>query len=87
LLAFLRPGHEGLAAGRGAPPLLLLDDVMSELDGPRRARLVELLRGGGQSVITATELAHVPGADDPGVERVAIAEGRVLQTARERLAG
>ena len=38
-----------------------------------------MLRGGGQSVVTATELGHVPGADEPGVERVAIGEGRVLQ--------
>ena len=56
---------------------MLLDDVMSELDMPRRARLVDLLRERGQSVITTTELGHVPGADEPGVERVAIAEGRV----------
>jgi DNA replication and repair protein RecF len=81
LLALLLAEREELAAERGAPPLLLLDDVMSELDGTRRARLVDVLRAGGQSVITATELAHVPGADDPGTERVAIAEGRVLQDA------
>ena len=88
LLALLLAEREELAAERGAPPLLLLDDVMSELDSPRRGRLVEVLRAGGQSVITATELAHVPGAEDPGVERVAIADGRVLQEAGdERLAG
>jgi DNA replication and repair protein RecF len=34
---------------RGRAALLLLDDVMSELDAPRRARLVELLVAGGQS--------------------------------------
>jgi DNA replication and repair protein RecF len=88
LLALLLSEREELAAERGAPPLLLLDDVMSELDSARRGRLVEVLRAGGQSVITATELAHVPGAEDPGVERVAIADGRVLQEAgEERLAG
>ena len=81
LLALLLAEREELAAERGAPPLLLLDDVMSELDGTRRARLVDVLRAGGQSLITATELGHVPGADDPGVERVAIADGRVLQQA------
>jgi hypothetical protein len=54
---------------------------MSELDAARRSRLVDVLLAGGQSVVTATELAHVPGAEDPGVERVAIAEGRVLQAA------
>jgi DNA replication and repair protein RecF len=86
LLALLLAEREELAAERGAPPLLLLDDVMSELDGPRRARLVEVLRAGGQSVVTATELGHVPGAEEPGVERVAIAEGRVLQAAQERAA-
>jgi DNA replication and repair protein RecF len=85
LLALLLAEREELAAERGAPPLLLLDDVMSELDGARRARLVDVLRAGGQSVVTATELGHVPGADEPGVERVAIAEGRVLQAAESRM--
>ena len=86
LLALLLAEREELAAERGAPPLLLLDDVMSELDATRRTRLVEVLRASGQSVVTATELGHVPGADEPGVERVAIAEGRVLQAADERAA-
>jgi DNA replication and repair protein RecF len=86
LLALLLAEREELAAERGAPPLLLLDDVMSELDATRRARLVEVLRADGQSVITATELGHVPGADDAGVTRVAIAEGRVLQAADEQAA-
>ena len=59
---------------------MLLDDVMSELDASRRGRLVEVLRASGQSVVTATELGHVPGSDEADVERVAIADGRVLQT-------
>ena len=81
LLALLLAEREELAAERGAPPLMLLDDVMSELDGGRRERLVEVLRAGGQSVIATTDLSHVPGADDAGVERVAITDGRVLQAA------
>jgi len=81
LLALLLAEREELAAERGAAPLLLLDDVMSELDGPRRTRLVDVLCAGGQSLVTATELGHVPGAEDPGVARVAIAEGHVLQAA------
>ena len=87
LLALLLAERDELAAERGAPPLLLLDDVMSELDAPRRARLVDVLRAGGQTIVTATELGHVPGADEPGVVRVAIAEGRVLQAADERAEG
>jgi len=80
LLALLLAEREELAAERGSAPLLLLDDVMSELDAPRRERLTTLLRGGGQAVITTTELGHVPGSDGADVERVAIADGRVLQT-------
>ena len=45
-------------------PLMLLDDVMSELDGERRELLAGELSSGGQSVIATTDLAHVPGAGD-----------------------
>jgi DNA replication and repair protein RecF len=81
LLALLLAEREALAESRGTPPLMLLDDVMSELDAGRRSRLVDLLRTGGQSLITTTDLAHVPGGDEPGVTRLAIAEGAVLQEA------
>jgi DNA replication and repair protein RecF len=81
LLALLLAEREALAASRGTPPLMLLDDVMSELDAGRRARLVAVLRAGGQSLITTTDLAHVPGGEDAGVTRLAIAEGAVLQEA------
>lgn len=81
LLALLLAEREVLARSRPAPPLMLLDDVMSELDAGRRARLVELLRDGGQSVITTTDLAHVPGADRGDVTRLGVAEGAVLQAA------
>jgi DNA replication and repair protein RecF len=91
LLALLLAERAELAAERGAPPLMLLDDVMSELDSGRRERLVDVLRAGGQSVITTTDLSHVPGSDDASMERVAIADGRILQAAAagadDRLAG
>jgi DNA replication and repair protein RecF len=63
LLALLFAERAALMeAGRPAP-LMLLDDVMSELDPGHREQLVSLLATGGQSVITATEAAHVPAAD------------------------
>jgi hypothetical protein len=41
--------------------------------------LVELLRGsGGQSIITTTDLEHVPGAHEPGVTRLEVNQGQVL---------
>jgi DNA replication and repair protein RecF len=82
LLALLLAEREAIASSRTTPPLMLLDDVMSELDGERREALVELLRAGsGQSVITTTDLEHVPGASDDGVRRLAVSEGRVLEEA------
>jgi DNA replication and repair protein RecF len=67
LLALLFAERDLLDAERARPPLMLLDDVMSELDSARRELLAELLREGGQSVVTATEREHVPGHDAPGV--------------------
>jgi DNA replication and repair protein RecF len=81
LLTLLLAEREEIAAQRTAP-LLLLDDVMSELDEERRERLVALLQAGGQAVITATELAHVPEANGPEVTRVRVADGEVLEASR-----
>jgi DNA replication and repair protein RecF len=79
LLALLIAEREAIAEQRSAPPLMLLDDVMSELDHARREALIDLLRsGGGQSVITTTDLEHVPGAMDEGIMRLSIGAGRVL---------
>jgi len=82
LLALLLAEREAVGEARGGLPLMLLDDVMSELDADRRRRLVDLLRAGGQSVITTTDLAHVPTAEDADVARLAIANGAVLQDAK-----
>ena len=50
-----------LLAERGpAPPLLLLDDVLSELDEGRRTALAERLSGHGQTLITATAASALP---------------------------
>ena len=61
LLALLFAEREALLAERRVPPLLLLDDVMSELDPGRRERLVARLSGGGgQVLITAADEESVP---------------------------
>lgn len=39
----------------GEEPILLLDDIMSELDGHRRLWVMQAIDGGGQVIITATE--------------------------------
>lgn len=82
LLALLLGEREAIAGHRPAAPMMLLDDVMSELDRDRRQALVELLRSSpGQSVITTTDLEHVPGATDPDVTHLTVADGRLLAIA------
>lgn len=82
LLALLLAEREALAERETGAPLILLDDVMSELDAVRRRALVSLLRAaGGQAVITATDVEHVPGAHDAGMTRMAVAGGRLLEEA------
>ena len=57
-----------LLSERGAPPLLLFDDVLSELDEERRRTLAERIRGVGQSLVTATAADALPGKPDQLVE-------------------
>jgi DNA replication and repair protein RecF len=81
LLALLLAERAVLADERRRTPLMLLDDVMSELDAERRELLANDLRSGGQSVIATTDLAHVPGATEAGVARLRISPGAISQEA------
>jgi DNA replication and repair protein RecF len=69
VLALLLAEAELLAA-RGEPPLLLLDDVLSELDPGRRRTLAARIATMGQTVITATSPAALPADPDQLVEVV-----------------
>jgi DNA replication and repair protein RecF len=60
LLALLFAERDSLLAARQVLPLLLLDDVMSELDPDRRERLIERLGAGGQAVISAADEDSLP---------------------------
>ncbi len=81
LLALLFAERDVLATERDRPPLMLLDDVMSELDATRRELLADLLREDGQGVVTATELEHVPGHDGEGVTVLHVEAGAVASAA------
>lgn len=81
LLALLLAERTVLASERRRTPLMLLDDVMSELDSQRRELLAHELSSGGQSVIATTDLAHVPGAGDATVTRLRVSPGAILQEA------
>jgi DNA replication and repair protein RecF len=81
LLALLLAERSVLGGERNRTPLMLLDDVMSELDAARRALLAQELSSDGQSVIATTDLAHVPGAAAASVTRLRISPGTILQEA------
>ncbi|MGH3036972.1 MAG: hypothetical protein ACRDMU_07300, partial [Gaiellaceae bacterium] len=61
-----------LADRRGAPPLLLLDDVLSELDDDRRRSLLGSLPPGGQTLVSATSRDAVPSDGPPPAQVVKI---------------
>lgn len=65
-----------VGAGRPAP-LMLLDDVTSELDADRRRLLCERLAG-GQALLTATEPSQLPA--EPRAE-IALTAGRAITAA------
>ena len=68
LLSLLLAEAEAITAQTGVPPLLLLDDVLSELDPARRLILAERVRGSGQALITATDAAMLPADPDQLLE-------------------
>jgi len=80
LLALLFAERDALLADGRPAPMMLLDDVMSELDPERRRLLIGALEDTGQTLVTATEPGQVPKVE--GVARVAVGDG----TARPELA-
>jgi DNA replication and repair protein RecF len=60
VLSLLLAEAEVIAEQRGTPPLVLLDDVLSELDASRRRILAERIGRVGQTVITATGAEALP---------------------------
>jgi len=78
LLALLFAERDLLRSLRGREPLMLLDDVMSELDRPRRELLAGLLRERGQALVTTTDPEHVPGAGDGEDALVEVADGALV---------
>jgi len=61
VLALLLGEAELLADRRGVTPLLLLDDVLSELDPTRRRILADRLRVSGQTLVTSASRNALPG--------------------------
>ncbi len=78
LLALLLAEAEAIRERTGVPPLLLLDDVLSELDPGRRLILAERVRVSGQALVTATDPSLLPAEPDQLLE---VTPGTVLEAA------
>lgn len=65
--------------GSGAP-LVMLDDVMSELDPERRRRLMRRLSSRGQVIVTAADGALVSGGEMGGAALYEVENGRIART-------
>lgn len=74
VLALVLAEAAALRDRHGVSPLVLLDDVLSELDGDRRRALAGMIERGSQTVITATATAALP--VDPA-QALAVAPGEV----------
>jgi DNA replication and repair protein RecF len=79
LLSLLLDERRVLTDRRDAAPLLLLDDVMSELDSQRRAALVDVVCASpGQAVITTTDPEHVPEVGEHPAFHIRVSDGCLL---------
>jgi DNA replication and repair protein RecF len=78
VLALVVAEADLVAAERHTPPLLLLDDVFSELDAGRRLALVGELPAGAQTLVTMTDRGAYPvDGPEPALEVVVRRDGDV----------
>jgi DNA replication and repair protein RecF len=76
VLSLLLAEADVLRDRRGVVPLILLDDVLSELDSSRRSHLARRLAGFGQTVVTSTGSDALP--TDPA-QLLEVTPGRVRE--------
>jgi len=62
----------------GQAPVLLLDDVLSELDAQRRRHLLSKVTGYEQVLITSTDLDHFPGTFLDHGEVFEVSDGKIV---------
>ena len=66
-----------LAADDGDTPILLLDDIFSELDPARRERTAAAVRSLGQVIVTTADAAATPFTERELAARLTIVDGRL----------
>jgi DNA replication and repair protein RecF len=82
ILAMKLAERDLLGAGDAPTPVVLLDDVFSELDATRSERALDLLLGRGQVLVTMADPGALPPARRRGVPTWQVGEGRLSLTPR-----
>ncbi|HYM52363.1 MAG TPA: DNA replication and repair protein RecF [Candidatus Dormibacteraeota bacterium] len=82
ILAMKLAERDLLGDGEAPTPIVLLDDVFSELDAERSERTLELLLARGQVLVTTADLASLPPARRRGVSTWQVGDGRLSQAPR-----
>jgi DNA replication and repair protein RecF len=77
MLAFKLSLLDYIEEKTGKKPVLLLDDVLSELDSQRQKKLLEMVKGPYQCMITATEVPAY--LKDQEMSEFQIDHGNVIQ--------
>ena len=80
-LALRMAEGELLRERRGDAPVLLLDDVLSELDPTRRALVLDEAALYPQALVSTADLGLLPPAYDSGVRRLRVEAGEILEEA------
>ena len=68
---------EHLKARRGQEPVMLLDDVLSELDARRRSFVLDRITGFQQCIVTTADVEAVPPSRLAGMHRYRVHEGTI----------
>ncbi|HSM38383.1 MAG TPA: DNA replication and repair protein RecF [Candidatus Limnocylindrales bacterium] len=83
IILAMKLAERDLLGEDGAPaPVVLLDDVFSELDPERSGRALELLLERGQVLVTTADLMALPPARRRGVPIWQVGEGRLTRAPR-----
>jgi len=78
----LKLGEADLLERRaGSRPILLLDDVLSELDRKRQQAVLRFIASRGQSLVTVTSLEGIDWDELPGAPVFDVEQGTVSPTA------
>jgi len=69
--------HRAHLGMRSGTPILILDDVLSELDPARRGRLLDAAVGEGQCILTTADPASAQAAADRGAHVMSVRDGHL----------